>query len=523
MMAPAAMNLLPSAWQRCVLTDFTRIIMGQSPPSETYNHRREGLPFFQGKAEFGKLHPTISKYCSRPRKIAGRGAILLSIRAPVGPTNLAHLECCIGRGLAAIHPYKEIDPKFVLYILRSIEPSISSKGTGSTFAAISKDFLENLEFNLPPLGEQYRIIAKIEELFSELDKGVESLKAARAKLYVYRQAVLKHAFEGKLTAKWREENKDKLETPEQLFARIKQERAARCERQLQEWRTAVQTREAKGKPSKKPTRPRKLADLPWLGSDQLAKLPPIPKGHAYTYLANLGELARGKSKHRPRNAPELFRGPYPFIQTGAVKAAGRIIREHSQTYSELGLEQSRLWPEGTLCITIAANIAETAFLGFDGCFPDSVVGFTAMKSLVLPQYVELFIKSVRTRIEAFAPATAQKNINLTTLENLVVPLCLLQEQQVLVDQLEAILSVIDEQDGAIESQLLKANALHQSILKKAFAGQLVPQDPNDEPASELLKRITEEKARRDDAVKAATKKAPPKESKIRHNKILISK
>ena len=231
------------------------------------------------------------------------------------------------------------------------------------------------------------------------------------------------------------------------------------------------------------------------GSDAFAKLPQLPEGYAYTNLANLGELGRGKSKHRPRNAPELFGGQYPFIQTKEVRAAGRIIREYSQTYSERGLEQSKLWPEGTLCITIAANIAETAFLGFEGCFPDSIVGFTATKRLALPEYVELFIKSVRKRIEAYAPATAQKNINLTTLENLVVPLCSLGEQRELVNLLEAILSEIDDQSVRIDIHLLRANVLRQSILEKAFSGQLVEQDPNDEPASVLLDRIRADKDR----------------------------
>ena len=284
---------------------------------------------------------------------------------------------------------------YVLFNLRSI----TEDHRGSTIRYIRIGDLTDYIVRFPSIVQQRRIVAKIEGLFSELDKGIESLKAARAKLNVYRQAVLKHAFEGKLTAQWREENKDKLETPEQLLARIKQEREARHEQQFQKWKAAVKEWEAEGKPGKKPSKPRKAADLLPLDSDALAKLPPLPEGYAYTYLANLGELGRGKSKHRPRNAPKLFGGPYPFIQTGEVKAAGRIIREYSQTYSELGLEQSKLWPEGTLCITIAANIAETAFLGFDGCFPDSIVGFTAAKTLVLPEYVELFIKSVRTRLK----------------------------------------------------------------------------------------------------------------------------
>ena len=370
---------------------------------------------------------------------------------------------------------------------------VSALSAGVNINNLRREHIEGVPIPLAPLNEQRRIVAKIEELFSELDKGVESLKAAHGQLKIYRQAVLKHAFEGKLTAQWREENKDKLEKPEQLRARIQQERETRYERLRRDWKAAVKTWEESGKPGKKPLKPRKPSELPRLNPGELAKLPPLPEGHTYTYLANLGGLGRGKSKHRPRNAPELFGGPYPFIQTGEVKAASRIIREHSQTYSELGLEQSKLWPEGTLCITIAANIAETAFLGFDGCFPDSVVGFAATKTLALPDYVELFIKSVRTRIEAYAPATAQKNINLTTLENLVVPLCSLQEQRVLVAQLEAVLSVMEEQNGLIGNQLLKADALRQSILKKAFAGQLVAQDPNDDPASVLLDRIKAEK------------------------------
>ena len=213
---------IPYGWQRCVLPDFTCIVMGQSPSSNTYNHSGDGLPFFQGKAEFGDLYPTINMYCSQPNKIAKQGATLLSVRAPVGPTNLAQHECCIGRGLAALHPCGGIEPKFLLYLFRSMEPVLSGKGTGSTFKAITKGFVAGLEFNLPPLLEQRRIVAKIEQLFSELDKGIERLKTARTQLATYRQAVLKHAFEGKLTAQWREENKDKLEKPEQLLARIKQ-------------------------------------------------------------------------------------------------------------------------------------------------------------------------------------------------------------------------------------------------------------------------------------------------------------
>ena len=197
-----------------------------------------------------------------PQKVAKQGATLLSVRAPVGPTNLARRDCCIGRGLAGLHPCEEIEPKFLLYLFRNIEPVLSGKGTGSTFKAITKGFIEDLEFNLPPLAEQHRIVAKIEELFSELDKGVESLETARTQIKVYRQAVLKHAFEGKLTARWREENKDKLETPEQLLARIKQERKARYGRATPGVEDCRQRMGRNGKPRQEANEPRSEGDSP---------------------------------------------------------------------------------------------------------------------------------------------------------------------------------------------------------------------------------------------------------------------
>lgn len=189
-------------------------------------------------------------------------------------------------------------------------------------------------------------------------------------------------------------------------------------------------------------------------------------------LSTLGELGRGRSKHRPRNDSALFEGgKYPFIQTGDVKAASKYITSFSKKYGEFGLQQSKLWPKGTLCITIAANIAETAFLGIDACFPDSVVGFTPQGN-ILPEYVRFFIESQKQRLWAFAPATAQKNINLDTLENLVIPYCSLEEQVQIVKEIDSRITVCDSIKQTIDIALQQAEALRQSILKKAFEGGL---------------------------------------------------
>lgn len=148
-----------SRWPIVRLPDVAEIIMGQSPPGDTYNETSDGLPFFQGKAEFGEVSPTPRKWCNSPKKIAEAGDILMSVRAPVGPTNLASTRCCIGRGLAAIRANQEmLDPAYLRFALRYSEPKLASMGQGSTFAAIGRAELASTNFPVPPLPEQRRIV-----------------------------------------------------------------------------------------------------------------------------------------------------------------------------------------------------------------------------------------------------------------------------------------------------------------------------------------------------------------------------
>jgi type I restriction enzyme S subunit len=128
-------------------------------------------------------------------------------------------------------------------------------------------------------------------------------------------------------------------------------------------------------------------------------------------LDELGYISRGRSRHRPRDAAHLYGGPYPFIQTGDVKHSELYITEHSQTYSQAGLEQSRLWPAGTLCITIAANIAETAILGIDACFPDSVIGFTAETTKCDARFIKYKFDLIRAQYQQVSHGAAQDNLS----------------------------------------------------------------------------------------------------------------
>lgn len=175
------------------LKECCTIIAGQSPESKYYNSTGEGLPFFQGKADFGSLYPNIRTYCSQPTKIAEKDDILLSVRAPVGPTNLSPGRVCIGRGLTAIRPGSSIRLKYLLYFFRYYEAQLQKSGTGTTFKAITQNVIKNIEVPVPSLDEQEHIVAKIEELFSKLDASTAELQTAKEKLKVYRQAVLKEA------------------------------------------------------------------------------------------------------------------------------------------------------------------------------------------------------------------------------------------------------------------------------------------------------------------------------------------
>lgn len=225
----------------------------------------------------------------------------------------------------------------------------------------------------------------------------------------------------------------------------------------------------------------------WRGTNRLTR------NWSKTRLAEIGGLGRGKSKHRPRNDPRLYDGPYPFIQTGDVSQSGGTIHSHTQTYSEFGLAQSKLWPAGTVCITIAANIADTAILSYPACFPDSVVGFIANPPQCLPQFVKWSIDVIRTELEAFAPAAAQKNINLAVLNNVEFELPPLVEQHEIVRRVETLFAFADRLEARYTAAHTQVENMTPSLLAKAFCGELVPQDPNDEPANELLKRINEQK------------------------------
>ena len=333
---------------------------------------------------------------------------------------------------------------------------------------VSTTYLKEAKIPVAPLDQQKRIVAEIEKQFSRLDEAVANLKRVKANLKRYKAAVLKAAVEGRLVETEVELARKKLPLPLPPSGRQNPHgegggEGASYETGAQLLQRILETRRSQWKGKGKYKEP---------AAPDTTDLPELPEGWVWTNMPKLGELNRGKSKHRPRD-DKLYEGLYPFIQTGDVRKSEGSITEFSQTYSDFGLKQSRLWPAGTLCITIAANIAETGALKFAACFPDSVVGFLVEDGATTTQYVEYFIRTARDKLERSAPATAQKNINLEVLEAVAVPLPPLAEQHRLVAEVDRRLSLIRKTENQVNANLQRAQVLRQSVLSKAFAGPLI--------------------------------------------------
>ena len=226
----------------------------------------------------------------------------------------------------------------------------------------------------------------------------------------------------------------------------------------------------------------------------------IPENWCWCRLSDIGDISRGRSKHRPRNDPFLYEnGTIPFIQTGDVANANGIILKPKTFYNKKGLEQSRLWKKGTICLTIAANIGDVAVLNFDACFPDSVVGFNGFEHISDNKYVMYALMWYKDLLDKLSHSTAQKNINLEILTTIAFPLPPLVEQKRIVAAIEKFMPLIEEY-GKKETELKAFNEqigalTKKAILQEAVQGKLVPQITAEGNAKDLLEEIKKEKAK----------------------------
>ncbi|MFQ1807377.1 restriction endonuclease subunit S [Aeromonas veronii] len=198
------------------------------------------------------------------------------------------------------------------------------------------------------------------------------------------------------------------------------------------------------------------------------------EGWVERYLVDISkEFGRGKSKHRPRNEPKLYGGQYPFIQTGDISRSKHWLTSYSQTYSEQGLAQSRLWPKGTICIAIVgATVGETAILNFDACFPDSVIGIVPDENLANGEYVEYLLQAFKQILKDKGKGTARDNINLGTFESQKFPFPSLALQNEIVATIDSLSVETQRLESLYQRKIAALDELKQSLLHQAFSGNL---------------------------------------------------
>lgn len=388
--------------------------------------------------------------------------------------------------------------KYICHYLNHID--YSDHVTGTTRLKLTQNAIKRISICVAPMAEQRRIVAKIEELFFDLDKGIESLKAARTKLNLYRQTVLQHAFEGKLTAQWREENQDKLEKPGQLLARIKQERTARYEQQLQEWKTAMQEWEKSGKSGKRPARPRMPISVSATAEEQIAHVEALPSGWLWLTAESVGIIQLGRQRS-PKNRPKDY--PTKYIRAANITEQGLDL-DDVLDMDFLPHERSAYRLEkGDLVLSEASGSATQVGKPAiwedqipNCCFQNTVIRhqpYCRDHSVYLLWLYRFFY--VSGKFAQVAGGVGINHLSAFKFAQIALPLCSLAEQQEIVRLLEERFMAIKQQEREIDSSLKQAKTLRQAILKQAFSGQLVAQDPNDEPASVLLERIRAERAK----------------------------
>lgn len=442
-------------------------------------------------------------------KIAPKNCILVcSEGGSAGKkTAFTNENICFGNKLYAIvNKYSAFEGKYIFYYTRyrrffeSFKEQMNGIIGGVSIAKFS-----NIPISLAPILEQKAIVAKIEQLFSELDKGTESLKTAQAKLKIYRQAVLKKAFEGELTKEWREQHTN-LPTAEELLKAIMKEKEAHYQQQFKEWKKAVQEWEKNGGDGKKPSRTSKPKILSDVTSEEIAVYGNLPTHWKWEKFNNV-TYKIGDIDHK---MPKEFEGGLPYLSTGDLKKDGSIDFKNAKTISRIDFNRLalKIKPERNDIIfprygTIGRNILVCTDQEFLVSYACAII--KNINSLMNCKFVYYYSLSpvVKKEIKKYVVQTTQANIGIASIENFLFPLCSLQEQNQIVQEIESRLSICDKIEETIQNSLTKAEALRQSILKKAFEGKLldaqeleaIQNHPEYESAEKLLQRIKLERAK----------------------------
>lgn len=488
-----------SSWIQVALGDLGTLHCGQSPATSDVNREGNGELYVTGPEQWHDSKVRKTKWTTTPKRIAPDGSIFIAVKgAGVGKMAFG-IRCAIGRDVYAFEASKHLDQRFIFWAIKEGVNDIVMKAQGD-IPGISKGHILDHVIRLPSLPTQRKTVEKIEAVFERIDKGVENLRAAKTTLALYRQSLLKSAFEGRLTADWRAQNAEKLEDPKTLLARIQKERDARYKAALDDWQTALAEWRDGGEKGKKPAKPKRPEDFKATPHDRLA----IPSAWVTVPLGGVAfEAVLGKMLDRQKN-----RGiPRPYIgninlRWGAFDVyieKTMPIEDHEVTRYGIragdlvvceGGEPGRcaVWQDEDDIVFIQKALHRVRFTpAFNAWFAYYFFRFATLAGLLDRHYTGSTIK----------------HLTGTALAEVLLPICAPAEQAEITRILDARLDAADKMEAEIDATLTRADALRQSILKQAFSGKLVRQDPNDEPATTLLARI---KAEREVAPKTKRKK-----------------
>ncbi len=504
----------PPGWTLTTLGEIAQWGSGGTPSRQNPSYYCGEIPWIKTGELGPKVIRTAEEHISRTAvenssaKVFAKGSVGIAMYgATIGKTSIWGLEAATNQACAvATCPQDLLFNEFLYYFLISQQRGFINSGKGGAQPNISQSIIKDWPIALPPKSEQHRIVAKIEELFSELDKGVESLTTAREQLKAYRQAVLKHAFEGKLTVDWRASNPER-EDGASIRQRLLQIRRGR-------WETEELERlKQQGSPPSSDKWKERYPEPAALGERDM---PPLTGGWVW---ASLDELVSGSFR-------SMQSGPFgssllhsEFQSSGVLVLGIDNVRDGSFSmgnenrisvakFKALDKYQAR---PGDLLITVMASLGRTCIVPRNletAIITKHVYRISMEESLCCPEFYNLLLQTQsvsRLRMLENAQGQTRAGLNSAILKAIPVPVCPLAEQVEIVSRMSTQLSHIDATIAEIDEQIERSTFLRQSILRKAFSGQLVPQDPNDEPASVLLERIKAEKER-----SAVTKQKPKK-------------